>query len=118
LPIEMEFYRRRSAHVWQWLTLSLIAFQFAIPFVVLMSARAKRSTPTLALAALCVVVGHFLDWYWMVLPALYPAGAPLGVADVIMLATTALTLVAIVLGGLNRELRSIRAEVIWGAAAE
>jgi hypothetical protein len=89
-----------------------------IPFVVLLSARAKRSTPTLALAALCVLAGHFLDWYWLVLPALYPEGAALGVTDVILLVTTALTLVAIVLGGLNRELSSIRPDMIWGNAAE
>ena len=118
LPVEMVFYQRRSAHVWQWLTLSLIAFQFIIPFVVLLSARAKRSTPTLAFAAFCVVAGHFLDWYWMVLPALYPEGAPLGVADVTMLAATALTLGAITLGGLNRELSLVRPEPIWGPAAE
>jgi len=118
LPIEMEFYRRRSAPAWQWLTLSLIALHFMIPFVVLLSARAKRSTPTLALAALCVLAGHFLDWYWLVLPALYPEGAALGVTDVILLVTTALTLVAIVLGGLNRELSSIRPDMIWGNAAE
>lgn len=118
LPVEMEFYRRRSTHVWQWLTLSLIAFHFILPFVVLLSARAKRSTPTLALAALCVVAGHFLDWYWMVLPALYPEGTPLGIADAIMIATSVLTLVAILLGGLNREMSSIRPEVIWNTTAE
>ena len=118
LPIEMAFYRRRSAHVWQWLTLSLIAFQFIIPFVVLLSARAKRSTPTSGFAGLCVVAGHFLDWYWLVLPALYPEGAPLGVADAIVLAATALTMGTIIMGGLNHELRLVQPEPIWGAAAE
>jgi hypothetical protein len=118
LPVEMAFYRRRSTHDWQWLTLFLIAFQFVIPFVVLLSARTKRAMPTLALAALCVVAGHFLDWYWMVLPALYPEGTPLGIADAIMLATTTLTLVAITLGGLHRELSSVRPEVIWSTTVE
>ena len=118
LPIEMEFYRRRSVHSWQWLTLSLLALQFILPFVILLSARAKRSAPTLALAALCVVAGHFLDWYWLVLPALYPEGAPLGVADAIMLVTTVLTMGAIMMSGLNRELSLVRPEPIWGTAAE
>lgn len=118
LPVEMAFYQRRSAHAWQWLTLSLITFQFVIPFIVLLSARAKRSMPTLTLAALCAVAGHFLDWYWLVLPALYPEGAPLGVADAIMVATTALTMGAIMMGGLHRELSLVGPEPIWGTAAE
>ena len=118
LPVEMEFYRRRSTHTWQWLTLSLIALQFIIPFVVLLSARAKRSTPTLALAALCVLAGHFLDWYWLVLPALYPEGETPGIVDLAILTTSVLAMGAIMITGLNRELRLVHTEPIWGAAAE
>ena len=46
------------------------AWQFALPFVVLMSARAKRDPAVLGTASILLVVAHYLDVYWLVMPAM------------------------------------------------
>ena len=81
IPSETAFYLLRTGPAWRALTLWLIVFHFVVPFAMLLSARAKRSPLWLALAALSMLGGHYLDWYWLVLPALRTRGAAFGFAD-------------------------------------
>jgi hypothetical protein len=48
--------------------------QFALPFLVLLLRRVKRSPGTLAKVGAWLLVMHYLDVYWLVLPQLYPGG--------------------------------------------
>lgn len=69
LPEEIPWYLRRMRGGWQWLALGLVAFHFALPFVVLLSRDVKRKARTLAGVAVALVVIRLVDVFWMVAPA-------------------------------------------------
>jgi hypothetical protein len=54
---------------WSVLAMFVIALHFAVPFIVLLSRRGKRSRRILALTAAMLLLGHLLDVFWLVLPA-------------------------------------------------
>jgi hypothetical protein len=105
IPSEMRFYGLRSTLVWRWISILLIVFHFVVPFFVLLSARVKRSGIGLGIAGASVLIGHWLDWYWLIMPALDGPGAKFGLADVSM---AALCLLAIGFGVLRGEARQPR----------
>jgi peptidoglycan/LPS O-acetylase OafA/YrhL len=55
--------------------LGVIAVQFILPFVLLLSRRVKRSARALAVVASLVLLARFADLYWLVAPA-FDATAP------------------------------------------
>jgi hypothetical protein len=52
----------------------LVVFQFLVPFFLLLSRDLKRSPRALAWVAAGVLVAHWVDLYWLVMPQLDPAG--------------------------------------------
>lgn len=70
LPEEIPFYVHRVTHGWGWVSLSLIALHFALPFFLLLFRRIKKQPQALAAIASLVVAMHFVDMYWLVMPAL------------------------------------------------
>lgn len=75
LPEEIPWYLRRLNGGWRLLILTVIAVQFLLPFVLLLSRRIKRSAPALAVVATLVLLARFADLYWLVMPA-FEADAP------------------------------------------
>lgn len=59
-----------------WLTVSLVLAvgHFLVPFFFLMSRHIKRRNLTLAIGAIWLLMMHYLDLYWVVMPNLYPKG--------------------------------------------
>jgi hypothetical protein len=73
-PDEVTFYLARTADGWRAITVLVIALRFAVPFPALVLRRAKfRPAYTGTIAAL-VLIGHYLDVWWLVIP---PFGGPL-----------------------------------------
>jgi hypothetical protein len=105
VPAELTFYQHRSGPVWRWLTVLLVVLHFLLPFCGLISARAKRSAGALLVASLCVLAGHWVDWSWLVLPALFPHGAGVDVTSLAVVVFTELAVGAVVLSGFVRELQ-------------
>jgi hypothetical protein len=70
LPEEIPFYLHRVTHGWGWVSLALIALHFALPFFLLLFRRIKKQPQALAAIASLVVAMHFVDMYWLVMPAL------------------------------------------------
>jgi hypothetical protein len=70
IPEETIFYAHRWDG-WKWISLSLPIGHFAIPFLFLMSREIKRNYTTLAIAAVWVLLIHFVDLHWLVLPNLH-----------------------------------------------
>lgn len=70
LPEETIFYRHRWVGGWKEVSLLLVAGHFVIPFVLLLSRHGKRSMTVLAFAAALLLVMHYVDVYWMVMPTL------------------------------------------------
>jgi hypothetical protein len=75
LPEEIPWYLRRLNGGWRTLILSVIAVQFVLPFVMLLSRRVKRSATALAAVASLVLLARLADLYWLVVPA-FDASAP------------------------------------------
>ena len=71
LPEEAEWYVHRSAHGWQFIALALVAFHFAVPFLLLLLRVTKRRGEALAKVAGLLLVMRYVDLFWLTQPAFY-----------------------------------------------
>jgi hypothetical protein len=85
LSEEIPWYLHRLGGGWEWIALALILFQFALPFVLLLSRTTKRTAPALALVAAGILFVHWLDMLWMIAPSFYPAKFHIHWMDIIAL---------------------------------
>jgi hypothetical protein len=72
LPEEITFYLARTRHGWGWVSLVLVGFHFAFPFVLLLSRELKRRPERLAAVALGMLVIRWVEFVWQVEPAFSP----------------------------------------------
>ena len=68
LPDEVPWILLRREGGWRWVGVFLIVFHFAVPFLLLLSRDLKRNPRTLAAIAVWVMLVHYVDLYWIVLP--------------------------------------------------
>jgi hypothetical protein len=71
IPDELGWFHKRwhdNGGTWKMTSLALVAFNFFVPFWFLMSRNIKRRLPLLALGALCILVMHAVEVYWIVMP--------------------------------------------------
>jgi hypothetical protein len=73
LPEEIPWYLHRIEGGWQWIAMALVLFQFAAPFLLLLSRESKDISQRLAGIALVALAMRFVDLYWWV-EAAYPGG--------------------------------------------
>jgi hypothetical protein len=83
LPEEIRWYVHRTQGGWEWVGVSLALFQFAVPFVLLLSQDIKRHVRRLAMIAAVILFMHLVDLFWMVMPAFYLQGPVLHWLDVV-----------------------------------
>jgi hypothetical protein len=81
LPNEITWYLPRVQTSWRGVALFLVAFHFALPFLVLLSRRAKRAPRALGLLAALLLSAHLVDAYWLVAPGFRPDGIALAWSD-------------------------------------
>jgi hypothetical protein len=74
LPKEISWYLHRSAGGWKWVALFLMAFQFLVPFALLLSRAAKRKRERLGAIAAVIVVANVVNVYWFVAPSFHAEG--------------------------------------------
>jgi hypothetical protein len=72
LPEEVPFYAFRIHGAWGAVGVALILSQFVLPFAALLSRSLKRNRRALALVAGWILMAHFVDLYWVVMPTLDP----------------------------------------------
>ncbi len=70
IPEETIFYLYRQKGAWTGFTIVLLFGHLLIPFAGLLSKHVKRHKPTLAFWAVWLLVMHFVDMYWIVMPTL------------------------------------------------
>jgi hypothetical protein len=75
VPADVSWYVVRTRGSWGVLWLAVGVGQFVIPFVLLLSRAVNRRPHRVAWIGGGLLVAHVLDTYWLVLPALHPAGA-------------------------------------------
>lgn len=71
LPEEIPWYLHRMHGGWQWLALALLLFHFALPFVFLLSRKAKRRVEVLRKVALWMIAMRFIDLFWLIAPSFH-----------------------------------------------
>ena len=77
LPDEIAWYFERSRHGWQLAVWLLALGQVALPFLLLLPSRARRSRRVVGGVALLFLAMRLLESVWLVLPAFPPsAGGP------------------------------------------
>ncbi|HYU34468.1 MAG TPA: hypothetical protein VEW48_20135 [Thermoanaerobaculia bacterium] len=74
LPEETVFFALRSAGSWRIASAALALGHFVVPFFFLLPRSVKRNAAPLAAVSLWLLAMHLLDLYWLVMPALHPAG--------------------------------------------
>ena len=60
---------------WMLWSLALLFLQFWVPFFLLLSRHPKRSYAWLTVGAIIVLVAHYIDIYWLVMPTFYQTSA-------------------------------------------
>jgi hypothetical protein len=90
-PEESHWYAVRGSGAWNSLSWSLLFGHFVVPFVLLLFRATKRSPFWLGFIATWVLVFHYVDIYWLIMPALGALGFEPSWLDLAM----ALTLVSI-----------------------
>jgi hypothetical protein len=68
LPAEIAWYQHRLETSWRLVGVALIAFHFAVPFVLLLSRRVKREAALIAKVAIWILVVRVVDLFWWIAP--------------------------------------------------
>ena len=82
IPEETGWYFRRQEGPWAWMAVALVFGHFLIPFVGLLSRRVKRRKRLLIVWAVWMLVMHWFDLYWLIVPEMSPGTIPLGLLDI------------------------------------
>ena len=81
LPEETFWYLHRLEGSWRSVSILLAVGHFAVPFFFLMPRTIKRKTGLLLLGALWMLLMHFIDIYWLVMPVLHRHGFQIDILD-------------------------------------
>lgn len=68
LPEETIFYIPRMAEGWVGVSFVLMMFKFIVPFLALLSRKAKRNMNSLAVVCVLILVMQYVDIYWLAYP--------------------------------------------------
>ena len=83
LPSEIAWYLPRIQSSWKWLSLALIALQFAIPFALLLSRAVKRTAHYIGPLSASLLAAQLLYTFYLVAPTLEPRGFYVSWSDLI-----------------------------------
>jgi hypothetical protein len=73
LPEETEWYITRRSGDWNILSWGLFFGHFVVPFLLLLPRAIRRDAFWLGFIAAWILVFHYLDLYWLIMPALHAA---------------------------------------------
>ena len=74
VPEETAWYLKRQTGEWTGFSIFLLLFHLLIPFAILISRLLKRRKRALAFMALWLLVAHWIDLYYLVMPEFAPGG--------------------------------------------
>jgi hypothetical protein len=74
IPEETMWFLTRWENGWKTVSMALIFLHFAVPFLVLIFYHFKRNTIVLRSMAALLVIMHFVDMFWLVMPTFSPEG--------------------------------------------
>jgi hypothetical protein len=68
IPEEIEFMTMRLENGWENISYAIPLTNFFIPFFFILSRHMKRRKITLAIGAIWIMVFHFVDLFWVIMP--------------------------------------------------
>jgi len=74
IPEETVWFQHRLQNGWGWHSAFLLGFHFVVPFLILLPRAPKRSHIILSFMSVWVLVMHWFDMHWVVLPVLRESG--------------------------------------------
>ncbi len=72
LPGEVPWYLARNRSGWAPIAVFLAVGHFVVPFFLLLSREVKRRPAALSAMAVWILLVHYVDVYWVAMPALHP----------------------------------------------
>lgn len=72
IPEETAWFKHRWSHGWEVVSVLLAVGHFCLPFLFLLSREVKRRRVTLTIACVWLLVMHYVDIYWLMMPSLHP----------------------------------------------
>lgn len=82
IPEETVWYAHRQVGTWRWVTILLVFGHFLVPFFFLLPRAVKRRSGFLLMGAGWLLLMHFVDIHWLVMPTLHHRGVHVGLLDV------------------------------------
>ncbi len=83
IPEETEWFLTRQSAGWQYVGLLLIAGHFVLPFLGLMSRSSRRNRSTLLLWSVFLLLMHWIDLFWLVVPNVSPDVVRIGLLELL-----------------------------------
>jgi hypothetical protein len=84
LPHEIAWYQSRLQTGWRTIGVVLIVAHFAVPFLVLLSRRVKRTSAILEKVAAGILIGRLVDLFWLIAPEFHRSGLSVSWLDVLL----------------------------------
>ncbi len=84
LPHEIAWYQSRLQTGWRTVGVVLIVVHFAVPFLVLLSRRVKRTAAILEKVAVGILVVRLVDLFWLIAPEFHEGGISVSWLDVLL----------------------------------
>jgi hypothetical protein len=81
LPEETVWYSAREQGAWVWISVLLLLGHFVLPFLMLMSRYPKRKAATLVIGAVWLLIMHWVDVFYLVMPNVRTEGCPFRLMD-------------------------------------
>ena len=110
LPAEARWYLPRTREEWGAIAVALIVLHFVVPFVALLSRELKRRAVPLAILGGGLLLAHWLDVFWLTIPALRRGAPSLHAADLVAALAISGAFLATALFRASRAARSARRE--------
>ncbi len=82
IPEETLFFKHRIEGSWMGVSVALAIGHFVIPFIFLLPSQMKRNKAVLLVGAVWMLLVHFLDIYWLIMPVHQHHGMHITVLDV------------------------------------
>jgi hypothetical protein len=82
IPEEVIYFVRREQGGWQIFAWLNVVFNWVIPFVVLLSQWSKRNEGLLLKVCVIIMIGHWIDLYWMILPPFIKSGPEVSIWEI------------------------------------
>jgi hypothetical protein len=82
LPEETFWIMMRMKGTWSYFSVGLIFFHFLLPFIILLPRSSKVNPGLLTKMAIWIILAHFYDLYWIIMPSYFKEGFVFGWSEI------------------------------------